>query len=179
MDTTLRPAEEIIDRALALSTVVAVSYGFRSDDALSWLAQESLTKGLSCQELNFLKGFNQNRQQFQRQVESLCTFAWALEFLPELDFSKRSPVRLVAIYPDLKIMKSAVDFKNKAKLRPVSKIVEACDAAYCLHWGLRQAALDEGITLKRPLSSIVVTERRRALEWMLSKEAWDNISLDT
>lgn len=178
IDSTPRSTGEIVDRALTVLAIVAASYGFESDEALSWLAQESLTKCLSRQEEDFLKGAHQNRSQFQHQVESLCAFAWALGFLPKLDFSKHSPDHLVAIYPDLKTTAPAADFRDKARLRSARELVEACDAAYCLHWGLRQAMLD-GIEPKRPLSSIVLTERRRALEWMLNKEAWDDISLDT
>ena len=177
-DLALRPTGEIIDRALVVSVIVAASYGFGRNDALSWLAQESLTKCLSRQEADFLNGSDKTRHQFQSQVESLCAFGWALGFLPELDFSKDCPDRLVAIYPNLKAMTPAVGFRESAELRPVQKIAEACDAAYCLHWGLRQSMLD-GVKPKRPLSSKVVTERRRALEWMLNKNAWDDISLDT
>jgi hypothetical protein len=45
-----RQVEEIIDRALAVSLIVAVSYGFKKDAALSWLEQESLVDTLSQKE---------------------------------------------------------------------------------------------------------------------------------
>jgi hypothetical protein len=54
----------------------------------------------------------------------------------------------------------------------------ACDAAYCLHWGINQAGLD-GIEPNPGLSYVVIAERRRALEWILNKENWDEITLDT
>lgn len=173
-----RPIGEVIDRALVVSVVVAASYGFKRDAALSWLAQESLTNCLSDQEEDFLSGSDKSRQQFQGQVETLCAFAWSLGLLPDLDFAKNCPEYLVSLYPDLKKLEPADKFRERAKLRPTQELVEMCDVAYCLHWGLNQARLD-GVKPKHRLSPIVVVERRRALEWILSREDWDDISLDT
>ncbi len=66
----------------------------------------------------------------------------------------------------------------KARLRSDDQIVSAADLAYCLHWAIRQSEL-EG---KRPPGKVppyVVVERRRALEWLLSDEDWDDVPLDT
>lgn len=177
-DLESRKEIEVIVRALVVSVIVATSYGLKRDVALSWLDQESLTKHLSPREKDFLKGLDENRQQFQSQVETLCAFAWTLGLLPDLDFSKDCPNHLVSLYPDFKKLESADKFREKANLRSTLEIAKACDAAYCLHWGLNQAMVD-GIKPKRRLSPIVVAERRRALEWILSKEDWDNITLDT
>lgn len=173
-----RPREEIVDRALITSVVVASSYGFKKDDALRWLEQESLTQALSPLEKNFLNGSEENQEIFQVRVETLCAFAWSLSLLPEMDFSKYCPNHLVSLYPDFKKLESADRFRGKAKLRSAQELVEVCDAAYCLHWGLNQSTID-GVKPKRRLSRIVVAERRRALEWILSKEDWDEITLDT
>lgn len=177
-DLESRKEIEVIVRALVVSVIVATSYGLKRDVALSWLEQESLTKHLSSREKDFLKGLDENRQQFQSQVETLCAFAWTLGLLPDLDFSKDCPNHLVSLYPDFKKLESADKFREKANLRSTLEIAKACDAAYCLQWGLNQAVVD-GIKPKRRLSPVVVAERRRALEWILSKEDWDDITLDT
>ncbi len=177
-DSDPRPIEDIVDRALIVSVIVAVSYGFKRDAALLWLEQESLMELLSPQEKDFLSGSDERRQQFQVQVETLCAFAWSLGLLPDLDFEKDCPNHLVSLYPDFKKMEPTAKFRERAKLRTTQEIVGACDAAYCLHWGLNQAMLD-GVKSKRRISQIVVTERRRALEWILGKEDWDEIALDT
>lgn len=177
-DSEPRQVKEIVDRALVVSVVVAASFGFKKDVALSWLEQESLVDSLSPKENEFLKGSDDGRKQFQVQVEVLCAFAWSLQLLPDMDFSIDCPNHLVSLYPDFKKLESAGRFRESAKLRSDKEIISACDAAYCLHWGLNQAMLD-GVKPKRRLSPIVVTERRRALEWILNREGWDDIALDT
>lgn len=173
-----RGKDKAIDRALIVSAVVATSYGLNRDIAWSWLDQESLIEGLSDKERSFLDGSDEPRKQFQAQVETLCAFAWSLKLLPDMDFARGCPDNLVSIYPDLKILEPAGRFRKGAELREEKELVEACDLAYCLHWGLNQAMVD-GIKPKRRLSQIVVAERRRALEWILGAEAWDDITLDT
>jgi hypothetical protein len=173
-----RQVEEIIDRALAVSLIVAVSYGFKKDAALSWLEQESLVDTLSQKEKEFLNDSDRYKQIFQAQVETLCAFAWSLRFLPDINFSEDCPNHLVSLYPDFKKLEPSDRFRQRARLRSDKELVSACDAAYCLHWGLNQSMLD-GVKPKHRLSPIVVTERRRALEWILNSEDWDSITLDT
>ncbi|WP_165840744.1 DUF4272 domain-containing protein [Pseudomonas sp. SDI] len=177
-ELVIRPVEEIIDRALVLSVVVAVSYGFPRNKALSWLEKESLTDSLSSLELKFVKSSSQLSQVFQVQVEALCAFAWGLGYLPTLDFSAASPNHLVSVFPDFKVLESARRFREKARLLPVSDMVSALDLAYCLHWGISHARLGGGIVPGKVPPHVIV-ERHRALEWMFSSVDWDDISLDT
>lgn len=174
----LRPLDEVVDRALIASVVVASSYGFKKDTALQWLEQESLTQSMSPLEKSFLNGSEENTKIFQGRAEALCAFAWSLSLLPEMDFSKVCPNHLVSLYPDFKKLESADRFRAASRLRSVQELVEVCDAAYCLHWGINQSMID-GIKSNPRISPIVVAERRRALEWMLSKEDWDEVRLDT
>ena len=174
----LRPTREIEDRALTLSAVVASTYGFPRDRIISWLEREKLTSVLSRAEQSFLRGDSGPVQDLQTQVEGLCVFAWALEFLPSLDFSKPSPNHLVSVFPNFKAAEESSRFRSRARLRTQEDIVAACDLAYCLHWAITQAALDQKV---RPgkVPPHVVIERRRALEWMLSSDEWEDVSLDT
>ncbi len=80
--------------------------------------------------------------------------------------------------PNLKQSQSSTDFRKKANPRPLEQIVMACDLAYFLHWAIRQAELS-GKQPPANLKPYVIVERRRALEWLLSKEAWDEVPLDT
>ena len=175
----LRQLGDIEDRVLVLSAVVAASYGFPRDRIVSWLEREALVSVLSGAEQSFLRGTGVAAQQFQVQVEALSAFAWALGFLPSMDFGKPSPSHLVSIFPDFKVAESSARFRSRAKLRDQIDIVIACDLAYCLHWAINQAVVDK----KAPPGKVpphVVIERRRALEWMLSSSEWDDVSsLDT
>ncbi|MEP4546185.1 MAG: DUF4272 domain-containing protein [Saccharospirillum sp.] len=173
-----RPINEIVDRALANSVVVAASYGFNKESAFEWLNSESLVYLLSPQELNFLSGNEENIRLFNEQVEALYSFSWSLNQFTHLDFSRECPDNLVKVYPDLIAMESDVRFRENTKLRPVQELIEMCDLAYCMHWGIKQADID-GVKLKTALDLFMAPERRRALEWMLGNEEWDEVPLDT
>lgn len=174
----LRSAKEITERALTLSGVVAVSYGFPRERVTEWLQREGLEATPGKAEAAFLQHKIGDAQPFQIQVESLTAFAWALGFLGVLDFDKPSPAHLVSIFPDLKKFESSIHFRDKAKLRDRDDVLRACDLAYCLHWGINQRSIE-----RKPVPSAlpphVVIEKRRAIEWMLSSEDWEDVSLDT
>ena len=180
LDSTIRlqPSREIENRALVLAGVVASSYGFPRDRVISWLDQEGLWSSVSLAEEDFLRHGKGSAQQFQMQVESLYAFAWALGYLPSLDFDKPSPANLVAVFPDFKVAESSAKFRDRANPRSQDEVAFSCDLAYCLHWAVSQAALD-GKAIPGKVPQHVVIERRRALEWMLSADEWEEVSLDT
>lgn len=175
---SLRSSIEIVDRTLALGAAVAASYGLPRGQAVSWLNGESLHVALAETELEFLQGDESLTQDIQAQVETLCAFAWALGFLPSLDFGKPCPNHLVSVFPDYRAGDSSARFRAGANLRTLEHILAACDLAYCLHWSITQAALD-GMHPAGRVDAYVVIERRRALEWMLSTTEWDDVFLDT
>jgi hypothetical protein len=161
-----------------LTAVAAASYGFDRAKALAWLRQEELETSLTNTELHFLEKGEGRPQLFQAQIEGMWALAWALGLVPQLDFWKDCDSRFVAQLPNLKISQSSAELRSKAKLRPTDDVVAACDLAYCLHWTIRQAEI-EGKQPRTGLKPYVVVERRRALEWLLSSESWDSVSLDT
>jgi len=173
---TLRAEGEIVSRALALSAVVAASYGFSRENACEWLKRESLFAALSEREGVFIS--DGSAPEFQAQVETLYAFAWSLGFLPELDFGKACPRDLILVFPDLKMAENSDRFRRAAKRRSLTEIGAMCDLAYCLHWAIKEAKI-----LGRPqpgsVRPHVIIERRRALDWMLSRHGWDDLSLDT
>jgi hypothetical protein len=117
-------------------------------------------------------------QCFQVQIEGAWALAWALKFVGALDFWTDCDSRFVTLLPNLKINQSADEWRQSAQFRRTEEIVAACDLGYCLHWAIRQAEIER----KPPpaqLKTYVVVERRRALDWLLSNESWETISLDT
>jgi hypothetical protein len=174
----LRSQDDTVNRLLCLTAVAAASYGLDKAQALSWLRQERLEGLLTAAEVQFLERNEGNPQAFQAQIEGLWALAWALNFVPKLNFLTESDNRFVTLLPNLKVSQSSDEWRLKAKLRPVDDVVAACDLAYCLHWAIRQAEIDRREPPAR-LNSYVVVERRRALEWLLSSDSWDGVSLDT
>lgn len=71
------------------------------------------------------------------------------------------------------------EFKNQCKMRNIEEILDMLDLFYNYHW----ACVDKTINPTTQISELnneIVFERRRALEWLFSKEEdWHDISLDT
>ena len=108
----------------------------------------------------------------------LNAFAWALGFVGSLHFDSCCDDSLITCFPDLKNDGSSDDYKAHAKTRSIDQIVSACDLAYCLHWAVADANL-RSKPIPGHVDAHIIVERRRALEWMLSSDDWDDVSLDT
>lgn len=71
------------------------------------------------------------------------------------------------------------EFKVKVKIRNIENILDMLDLYYRYHW----ACVDKSVNPKSNIGSLnpeVVMERRRGLEWLVSKaDDWNDISLDT
>jgi hypothetical protein len=175
-DLRLRHQDEVLDRLMCLNAAAAAAFGFDKAKALAWLHQEDLDAKMSSSERRFLQGGQGGRQ--APAVESMWALAWALGFVPRLDFWKDCDDGFVALMPNLKVAQSSEEWRNKARLREISELMSACDLAYCLHWAVRQSALDETLASLN-LSPFSVVERRHSLEWLVGIDAWDEIQLDT
>jgi hypothetical protein len=174
----LRDQDEVLNRLLSMGPVAAASCGFDRVKSLAWLRREKLVASLTDAEIRFLERGDGPPEHFQTQIEAMWVLAWALCLVPQLDFWKDCDNHFVTLMPNLKVSQSSSELRRKAQLRPRDELVTACDLAYCLHWVIRQAEI-EGKEPPSGLKSYVIVERRRALEWLLSKESWDAISLDT
>ena len=174
----LRPLEDIRDRLFCLNAVAAVAYGFDADKARSWLDKEHLSEQLSQPEIRLLERGQGNRDAFRAQVEGMWVLAWALSIVSEIDFWRDCSPTFVTLLPNLKAGESVTRTMAQAELRTSHEVMAACDLSYCLHWIIRESMLRNG-PLPRDLAPYVVIERRRALEWMLSKDAWDMVDLST
>ncbi len=173
-----RSQPEIVDRLLCLHAVAAVSYGFDGAKAFEWLHQEHLDAQLTDPERRFLQRDDGDPKSYQIQVEGIWALAWTLKLVSQLDFWKECDNRFVASLPNLKVAESADAVRQRSCLRSHDDLISACDLSYCLHWAVRQAEL---VGNPRPggLNPYDLVERRRALEWVLSSESWDAVSLDT
>lgn len=173
-----RTADEAVKRLLCLHAAAACAYGFDRVKAKMWLEQENVLGDLTASERHFIDGDNGDPSRFKIQIEGMWALAWALGIAPHLDFGKDCDSMLVMALPNLKTREKSDALRLKVKTRTVDEIIAVCDLAYCLHWAVRQAQLTGG-KLPGKVQPYVIEERRRALEWLLSNDAWDEISLDT
>lgn len=176
----VRSTSETLDRLLSLYAVVACSYGFSKEAAKGWLVAEGLSGALSEAESVYLDdpspGHLDTSKQWQ--VECLWALAWCVGCHDHLDFSDSCPDNFIQMLPDIGAGEPSARFREGLQLREKSEIAAQADLAYCLHWAVRNAELMG----QRPPGHIpgnVVVERRRALEWLIGQDAWDEIALDT
>ncbi|MFT7878975.1 MAG: DUF4272 domain-containing protein [Sulfurimonas sp.] len=177
-DMLPRDISDIVNRSLVLHAIVACSYGFDKSKAYIWIEQEGLQSYLSKAEFDFLKSKNREVQLFQSYVEDLYIFAWVLSFIESISLTSECDASLVSVFPNLKINESSAKYRNIAKLRPVEELIGMLDIFYNIHWAITDMHLSGTKPINR-IGNYVFIERRRALEWVLSKVQWDEVSLDT
>jgi hypothetical protein len=177
---SLRDFGTSVDRLLCLYVVVACSFGFQKDKARTWLLKEDLLRSLTVDEREYIANHPVREPNPERQwgVESLWALAWCLGCHQKLDFSAVVPDEFVSMFPDIRQNAESTSFRNSLQLRSVDDVFAKTDLAYCLHWAIRQEEL-AGVSsgLKLPRESII--HRRRALEWMIGEEPWDEVIMDT
>ena len=177
----LRSAEEIADRCLSLSILVAHAYGWPAEQATALLDREQLWTSLTDAEQTFLGGDHnpQSISSAQASVESLWVLTWALGIGPPLRFDQHCPDNLVNLLPDLKRGDEMSVFRASARPRSATDLIHAADLAYVLHWAVVDADLHRR-SLPGWIDRYVVENRRRALDWILMPgETWEDIALDT
>lgn len=175
-----RGLSQATDRFLCLYAMVASSYGYPKEKALSWLTREGVSSALAESEHSYLNEAATKNQDAakQWQVEGLWALAWCLSCHDDLDFSDSCSDDFIQMLPDISKNASTKSFRGTLKVRGLGEFLEQLDLAYCLHWAIREAEAQG----QRPPGQVppnVVVERRRALEWMAGEGGWDEVSLDT
>jgi hypothetical protein len=177
-DIELRDHSDVVNRLLALNVVAAVAHGFDRRRALNWLDRENLNDTIANSERAFLERGVGDPRAFKIQVEGLWALAWAVEMVSGLNYFRDCNPNFVTLLPNLKFDASSASMRSKAKLRSIEEIAAECDLGYCLHWAIRQSAINRKLP-PAELKEYLVVERRRSLEWLLSDDDWDAIPLDT
>lgn len=174
----IRRTGEVVSRILTMNVVAAAAYGFDRSKAIAWLTEEGLIDSLSKAEKQLIFNGVGQPDRFKVQVGGIWALGWAMNIVNELNFGKDCDNRFVSMLPNLKQGQRSTDFREKVEPRLPEEIIAACDMAYCLHWAIRQADIT-GKQSPGNLKPYIVVERRRALEWLLHEDAWDDVSLDT
>ena len=165
-------------RILCMYAMATRAFGFPLDATNAWIDREGLRDGLSQAERSFLMGGNPTLVlQMQLQIESLYALAWCVSLVNVFSVSGRIPDDLIHCFPDARKSESSRAFRGRLDLRPREEMLVQLDAAYCFHWAWRDARLS--LKRMRVNHEIIVGERRKALEWIMSDEAWDDVPLDT
>ena len=175
---SVRTVDEVVDRLLCLHVCAACASGLDLDEGQVWLKKEGLFDKLTQYELEFLTPNPLPTALFLYRIEAIWALAWIVSLVPQLDFTKGCRDDFVEMMPELLTQESSLTFREKARLRQIGEVAAACDLAHCLHWGIRQAAIT-GQKQPGRVHEYVVEERRRALDWFISDEPWQEWHLDT
>lgn len=169
---------ETISRILAMNVMAAIAYGFDKTKGIAWLSREKLEGSLSEHKRTFLSKGSGDTTPFKLQIEGMWALAWSIGVVKELDFAKDCDEKFAQELPNLKLNQGGENLRRIANQRPLEEILGACDLAYCLHSAIRESQITNKNSPKK-LKPYVILERRRALDWLLSEESWDEIDLDT
>lgn len=168
---------EVVRRAGALHVALAYAFGMPPEAARLAVRESGLRSSLSDEEVDLIEGAN-NAESIQPRVEALWALAWALELVGELDFTSYCSDDLSARLPDPAGGDLVNALSHNTRLRPASECAAALDLAYCLHWAVVDASLKHERT-PGSVAPYVIEERRRALEWLFTRDSWDAIDLST
>lgn len=173
-----RSAHEVASRALVLHACCAASYGFSLERAGDWLVENALVDHASPEEQRFLRE-GSNGDSFKLRPEAIWALCWVLKKAESFAVHRPMPQSAVALLPDIKKGEGAKAWlSHSTAVRESHDVLKALDFYYCVHWSLRDARLN-GRMVSTTLPCYAVVERRRALEWCFSQEAWDHVPLDT
>lgn len=177
-DVEPRPTEEAVGRLLAMSGPILMMYGMDGTRVQQWLWSERLIEHLTPSERHFVQGQGPRRVEFIYQGEGMWALAWALGLVVAMEHRSKCADTFAEMFPDLRTGESSAAFRSKARMRQTQELLQELDLLYCLHWAVREAerrkeGLPGGVVPFR------IVERRRALEWLMSGEEWDDVSMDT
>jgi hypothetical protein len=173
----LRSKDDVVNRIFAMNCVAATAYGFDRSMALGWLRREDVVVALTPSELSYLNSSRGAERRFFDQIEGLWALCWCIGSVRELDFLNPCANDFVKSLPDLKKDQAGAAFRERANLRSAEEVLAKCDLAYCLNWSVVHLRLS-GARIRK-LNPVTVIERRRALEWVISDEIWDEVHMDT
>lgn len=195
----LKSAEEVTKRTLGCMLCVQLACSIRNGEnyieVLSFILQQLNEWNISMEDLlpkeklliqNKLTQKN-NTDKFSTQdivdiiwtYETYYSLIWSLDFITNKELMDASKIcnteRAIAICG----MISKLFYNEPSKLRNTEKILDMLDLFYCYHWACVEKQIKPETEIGK-LNPEVVAERRRGLEWLISKEKdWNNISLDT
>ncbi len=182
-EVVLRSAKEVAERALALFVVAlrAESLATGKEIPVDELrARMPLAFDyLSPAEKAFLANPDEQAViQFAWRYEALFVLLWALGVFEEMPFA--GEICDVPAIAEKMIGLDQAAFMNDASLLDASKILDALDLQFRLHWIVRQAQVD-GTEVPAGVDGGVVMERHHALNWLVRFEDadWDDVDVPT
>ena len=180
-EARLRSKDEVVTRALALTTVAEKGATQDHELAVRMAQAFEIETSFTPREQVFItnpKPTSQDLVQFSWRYEGFGVMLWALSYLHEMGKPAEpfEAPKLARILIDL----GAKEFRRKSAMRPAAEVLDAADLIYRYNW----AVTDARINRRSPpggLNASVVYERHYALNWLIGYQGqdWDDVSIDT
>jgi hypothetical protein len=180
-NVTIRPKNEVVDRALALCYIGLKSEGLEQVNLDKMDKDFHIMPKLTANEKAYATASQPTEQQkidANWRYESLHVMLWALGFIDQLNY----PDSMCDVAKDVKIIHDLTEkeFRETAKLKTKKEILDQADLILRLNWACTNARIENKKTPGN-LDKQVVFERHYALNWLINylNQEWDNISTDT
>lgn len=175
-EVTPRKATDVAARAFAMSNLTGIGYKANrrkiKKDLIAYNLWDFVTPD-ERKDLGSLRVSEKTRIHYQWLCECIQGLAWCLGVV-EIDHFSRCNEKLADLIPPKTNPKR---FIEKAKLRPLEEIQKQVDLLYRMNWAAKVKDRHKGV---KNLNYNVITERRRAIDWVYGVERnWEDISLDT
>ena len=180
-EISLRSAEDIAKRAIALLAVAAREKGMEQQKAIDILTEREAWESTTPREREFLLKKDPTKQEminFTWRFEGLWVLLWALGYVEELGIP--TSICDVPLAAGLVLETPSEKFIGQAKSRSRSEILDEADLIYRADWAVVNARLN-GDEMPGNLNPGVVYERHYALNWLIGylDQEWDDITTDT
>lgn len=185
-DVTVKPAEEILRRAVAalLATQVAIELAEGNDGPRAalffgmYLKRFGLEKSLTYDEARIFSCDIPAKEaaELTWRIEMCIPLFWACGLLSE----RRYPEAPSSYAEVVKIIDSSMDFDTllgRVQMRPEEEILDAADLIYRMDWACVDAMVQHE-NISGNLSYDVVMEQHKGFNWMIGAydaENWDKV----
>ena len=179
----IRPADEIIGRALILNAMLNIHFKAPVHVIEDWITRNKLTQYLTEREKVLLtKDHDELTEQETTDlywyIEALWALMWVGSLIKDMPFDRSVEDFMASLAPNLQANDDGSKFSQKMRIRTYDEIFKMLDLYFRLHWYARNGQLNGYST--DPVSLDIVMERRKSLEWVLSPDdGWDDVVLNT
>lgn len=175
VDGVLRDKDAVVDRMLVLDVMIGCASGLPPEIGADWVEESGIAGAVAPSEERVLAGRSDEVPvRLLDRMEALWALGWAASLFRTLDFGRICGPELAMIFGDLEDLRGVRALRKRCKLRRYEEVLAACDLARCLHRGI-VIADKNGAAPPGKVQPQVIVERRRALEWLLNDQGWDDV----
>ena len=171
--------ESVVYRAVALCILALKGEGVEQKDIQDLIEKYDVEHVFTENEELFVKEEEPDvsiRNQFTWRYEAYTTLLWALGYIEKLGYPDHMCDPSVVV--PLLLNKSFDEFYDGAKLRNRNEILDEADLVYRYRWAVVNESL-KGLSPPGDLNPGVLYERHYALNWLIGRDDWDDVSVDT